>query len=106
MTEALKALDRVYDKAFVPGEDNQELSRDFDTIRAALQAQEWRPIESAPRDGTLILLIQDGECHTARWDGYGEKKYWSSNGCIDDYLTFGSPTHWQPLRAPPGEREG
>ena len=66
----------------------------------------WYDIETAPKDGTLIL-IYDGEIHTAFWGQRAltvKRKDWCSNGCIDDWMTF-SPTHWMPLPPPPKENE-
>ena len=71
---------------------------------------EWQPIESAPKDGTKILLYyQDRSrvvCGHWYWDGYAKKPrpYWTS----DNEQLWGryfhretSPTHWMPLPEPP-----
>lgn len=65
----------------------------------------WQPIETAPKDGTWLLLGQfsdsdtDDYCHgVAHWhdggwtDGYQPDWYW--RGAFE-------PTHWQPLPEPP-----
>lgn len=65
----------------------------------------WRPIETAPKDGTRIDLWQHGHWITdAFWDkGEG---WW----CVDSRYSDGEPcllaispdpTHWRPLPAPP-----
>lgn len=60
----------------------------------------WLPIETAPRDGTVILaMLTDSDIPQSvlyqkgwriHWDGY--------------YLSgYDGPTHWQPLPKPPQE---
>ena len=54
----------------------------------------WQPIETAPKDGTEILV----------WDGNEHQILWwlDSVGWVgDDDFTDKLPTHWQPLPAPP-----
>lgn len=71
---------------------------------------EWQPIETAPLNGTSVLLWQNGRWITGRWRGehYGEVLRWdmgnwqSSDG-ID--LLYQPPTHWMPLPPPPAEKE-
>ena len=61
----------------------------------------WQPIETAPRDGTYILLFgrhsrRGGLIQiTARWGG-GD---WES--ADDGYGAYIIPTHWMPLPDPP-----
>lgn len=68
---------------------------------AALEGSEWRPIETAPRDGTEVLGCWDAPTpeYKARgvliWDEhYGN---WIS---IPGHWRK-EPTHWRPLPAPP-----
>lgn len=81
----------------------------------------WQPIETAPKDGTMILLFQTGKACIGPVLGWwqGGNYPWSfidSHGpaecpnCeyeIADYIDpngFDShfpPTHWQPLPGPP-----
>ena len=76
---------------------------------------EWLPIESAPKDGTEVLLygIWAGEIHgeskspvidIGSWAGgssdYAGNDWWQlSTG--DAYACWMRPTHWMPLPPPP-----
>lgn len=56
----------------------------------------WQPIETAPKDGTLVLVWDEDTPITASWDeGFG----WCDN-VRGTYWGF-SPTHWMPLPEPP-----
>lgn len=61
---------------------------------------EWRPIETAPRDGTRCILyrkglkIKMGEYVPKYWD-------WCVEGWKDTNGNFFTPTHWMPLPEPP-----
>lgn len=60
----------------------------------------WRPIETSPKDGTLVRVrFADGEECDAR--NYGDANdahngWWSWDGLDFDYGAE-SPTHWVPL---------
>ena len=75
---------------------------------AAEAAMEWMPIDSAPKDGTKILLLRETGPVVGLWkeDKYSNKPkpYWDH----DKVRLFGihnarnfPPTHWQPLPPPP-----
>lgn len=67
----------------------------------------WRPIETAPKDGTTITLWAE------KWErpangGYNKNvEVWDTElGCTDDGEAWPDdelppPTHWQPLPSPP-----
>ena len=71
---------------------------------------EWQPIETAPKDGTEILLWgpycerpspakwYDGKW-CAYWDGF--RVIESEGDFGTDYREFDVPTHWMPLPDPP-----
>lgn len=71
----------------------------------------WQPIETAPKDGTEILLIDKycfNDAAVCHWDSIDE--VWSFmddsyDGDDDTYDTriFCDPTHWMPLPEPPKE---
>lgn len=69
----------------------------------------WRPIETAPNDGTLVLIfsavlrVRGRQC-VAYWeDGNGLVEWWHvSKGKHGPFPLCGpSPTHWMPLPKPP-----
>ncbi len=68
---------------------------------------EWQPIETAPKDGTLIICAGEGwvevcswretKYHGAGWlDGHDERR-------TEDYASrpMSGITHWMPLPSPP-----
>jgi hypothetical protein len=68
----------------------------------------WRPIDTAPRDGTRIL-VWDGFAHScvnfrlkpdgsSTWEVSHERNY---DGSITLQSTKRTLTHWQPLPPPP-----
>jgi hypothetical protein len=68
---------------------------------------DWRPIETAPKDGTRVLLYQVDSPIGAHkiWIQYCNAKwgeYWLSS---DESLRM-EPSHWMPLPPPPKDGEG
>jgi len=68
----------------------------------------WQPIETAPRDGTPLLVIEGVVQNVAVWrDGirpgwclknpYSDEPFMERDGDLIDL----SPTHWMPLSPPP-----
>ena len=68
----------------------------------------WEPIETAPRDGSRIMLF-DGQVYIGRWrencdhGSYDVRPGWQLFWCDDTYYSVGleAPTHWAPLPKPP-----
>lgn len=60
----------------------------------------WRPIATAPKDGTAILGWWAGECMIVNWCVFIER--WESSHDGED-LFMPEPTHWMPL--PEGPKE-
>ena len=83
------------------------------TIAADLRAHAspgggWRPIESAPRDGTqVLLLLADGYCVCAEWSELSDGTCIWEIGHNGDtrQAPAASATHWQPLPPPPAAKE-
>lgn len=65
-------------------------------IQQLESAQQWREIETAPKDGTHILLFVGGECVTAYY-----QYTWFLVESGEFVCDAGKPTHWMPLPAPP-----
>lgn len=73
---------------------------------------EWMPIESAPKDGTFVIVwppTWKGVVSCASWDDdkYAKKPrpYWrraDEYGCVG-FSREKPPTHWMPLPEPPKE---
>lgn len=77
---------------------------------------EWQPIENAPKNGTPILLYQDGQYTVSKWldASYQEQRLVSARGRRETYewvdVAEGywdhedgdiyDPTHWAPLSPP------
>jgi len=57
----------------------------------------WHPIETAPKDGTVIIVYEPGFYQTAAWEANEFKAGWSN--ASGSWL--GDVTHWMPLPPPP-----
>lgn len=97
-------------------------------IRAAMQAApqaqaagqrqpltEWQPIETAPKDGTLLLLWEQYESEPFIGSWYAFRSEWEAsrtyydtdgNACVVDRVYSPDVTHWMPLPAAPGATTG
>jgi hypothetical protein len=72
-----------------------------------LSKTNWKTIDTAPRDGTAILVFV--ECQGwdvvgwARWADYSGVKGWMPYGFSDipGVLGLANPSHWQPIPSPP-----
>lgn len=65
----------------------------------------WQPIETAPKDGTDVLLWEDGEMFVSHWgavlDHGGRYNAWLEPNPRELEPNPCAPTHWMPLLAPP-----
>lgn len=79
------------------------------TLPASEGAGGWMPIETAPKDGTWVLLRSvgpDSGCVVASWDSDWCDGWWVCDDgkcAIDLPLRGPDPTHWQPLPQAPEE---
>lgn len=64
---------------------------------------EWRPIESAPKDGTVLMLWIPEYKYGVAFGYWSETlKEWLDD---EDGCAIKEPSHWMPLPAPPGEEQ-
>ena len=114
---ALKAVAPVdVYKAFAPFIENDTFDKDHVTaisraVASALSAQVqdvagWQPIETAPKDGTRLLLMWEPFSGMSEHVELG--KWNVRNGWVNTYghAFSGSPTHFMPLPAAPAKQEG
>lgn len=78
----------------------------------------WKPIETAPKDGTRILLYGNKLTFCGRWFDKEEIEEWENpedldegwyeenlfHQCYETYCFKVDPTYWQPLPEPPEEK--
>lgn len=74
---------------------------------------DWQPIETAPKDGTSILVADADDIYKVEWradDGMSSKKTFSwcisesdRNDELGSGLIVDEPTHWMPLPQLPRE---
>lgn len=70
---------------------------------------EWQPIETAPKDGSLVLLSNKNGVWAGKYtpvysSGFVPKNKWSSYLLNHDHFKAKkdiTPTHWMPLPKPP-----
>ena len=80
------------------------LRQENERLKADAERIEWQPIETAPKDGTDILVMTGETMHVVRWINiHGDFDYWA----VDDNkhgpftLRGKAPTNWMPLPEPP-----
>ena len=78
------------------------LTAEIERLRAASQ---WQPIETAPKDGTKVLVWRpyedkdhEAHCGVDRWSDVSGS-WWNSR-------RYQQPTQWQPLPSPPTQEGG
>ena len=97
LNDANNLLAECYGRIGKLADENERLKADAERI-------EWQPIETAPKDGTDILVMTGETMHVVRWINiHGDFDYWA----VDDNkhgpftLRGKAPTHWMPLPEPP-----
>ena len=74
----------------------RDLARVVRQMRRDLAGRTWRPIASAPKDGTFVLGLTDCDQRAMAWD-----EAW--HGWFSRNNILCRPTHWMPLPDAPGE---
>ena len=101
----MSALDDLFDghyftedpHVYIPIDEARKELKDLYSRIVELEAMTtWKPIESAPRDGTEIWLF-DQERVQGYWNVF--TSWWDS-----DTHEIIDPTHWMPLPQPPEEK--
>jgi len=97
------AIDAAMENLPSPYEQDMEDREAFRRLVIAILSatENWQPIETAPKDGTYVLVygyrshVDGSVMHVVRWTkGDG----WAADG---DDLGEQKPTHWMPLPPPP-----
>ncbi len=70
---------------------------EFADITISKTRSEWQPIETAPKDGTYLLLWWP-HWYAQAGVGYFEHGHWHAEYALSDEV---GPTHWMRLPAPP-----
>jgi hypothetical protein len=120
----MNAPEKIYAQSFqqsgpdilIAGLNRKYLDSDIEYTRSNLMG--WQPIETAPKDGSRILLWDDnlkiavsGNWHVEPTmdnpsDGYTPVwAWWVSDWDILDMWEDSTPTHWMPLFEPPKESD-
>lgn len=128
INQAKDALGHIFsENALFGGRSLSAEIRAIDELIAAVGAdvireQAWQSIETAPKDGTPIVVWWEGDYHVARYEPLyvAENMCWlvrhaersqprivSEIGPVTDPFQIAAgmkgPTHWMPLPAPPKE---
>lgn len=77
-------------------EECGRLERENDRLSAEVQARQWQPIETAPKDGRQMILLLT----PSRWPQVA----WSNTWWTAGFSVECKPTHWMPL--PPAPHQG
>lgn len=77
------------------------LSKRDERIKELESQLEWQPIETAPKDGTVILCNERGRVYTAFWGVKTPAEYYyNQTSKTPQWLSHNfpqEPTYWMPL---------
>lgn len=63
----------------------------------------WQPIETAPKDGQVILICAGNAVASVYWDD--EFTWVSTEDNLMAHIVHDDPTHWMPLPEPPPQQK-
>lgn len=100
-------MGRLSETRRLPSWQNKPVPEALDELKHLADRLLWRPMESAPRDGTRILIYvpddDDGETHkVASWGPSPYRSGWSYRG---GWMAGDVPQCWMPLPEPPSQIE-
>lgn len=89
----------------------KEIKAEVERLRGEIEARQWQPIETAPKDGTTVIVGRNmgdffGFVRGTGWFEGDPKSFmsgWVSRGFTDPpgELGLAHPTHWMPLPTTP-----
>jgi hypothetical protein len=92
-------------------EEWEKLYANVQELRRRAAIAPWQPIETAPKDGSWVLLWVENnrQAIVAYWSGkpLWDGNFWVAQGEVcswDLENNFYHPTHWKPLPDPPKEQ--
>ena len=72
-------------------------------LAGRLTVPQWQPIETVPKDGSVMLYAHMIYCGKKRFGTLGEPQQHEFAWRCDSSGRFANPTHWMPLPAAPKE---
>jgi len=93
-------------QAFLVGESCRDVVGMLSGKQEGIVMSEWQPIETAPKDGTYVMVSNGGGVWVARYKGVFVSGWvppipWQSMMLNHDHIPSakrkGPPTHWMPL---------
>ncbi len=110
MTQQIKQARDAISRMIENGSCPESIAPHIDTILDLLDKEidgGWQPIETAPRDGTEILLTDGVSFLVASWDYYDgfTGGYYGAYYEVSEHSRLNTATHWMPLPKPPAKDE-
>ena len=93
-------IDQVIKQAIDPSASHHARVALIPMLVAVIRAQQWKPIETAPRDGGYFMALSPDMSKypvTVKWSLHEDR--W----CEEVTTDWCDPTHWMPLPKPPTE---
>lgn len=80
----------------------ERIDSTISALESAIAGAGWMPMESAPKDGTVIWAFNDEQARMRWVEGEGYALWiWDDETLNDIDPNVAQPTHWMPLPAPP-----